>query len=215
MIPEGFWKPFGSELTTMSKEAHKSWERFLNPTILRTNLIAASMYIAAFEFLKESIVERIRNFLVWNLDETGIQADLKYRTDVLSKNRSPVYASLEWLKEIGAVEDHDIALFDQAKECRNSIAHEMNRMLSDGLPPDWQDRFNDMVYLLDKIEKWWIVNVEIPANPVFDGKVIDESEIIPGPVAGLGMMLDIALGPEELSRFYFDEFKNNLQTPEQ
>jgi hypothetical protein len=191
----------------MSKEIHESWERFLDPTILRTNLIVAAMYIAAFEILKESIIERIRDFFFQGLDETGLQTDPKYQTDVLSRNRSPIYASLKWLKEMGAVEDYDIALFDQAKQCRNTIAHEMNRILSDGLPSDWPDRFKDMVSLLEKIEKWWIVNVEIPTNPDFDGKVIDESEIIPGRIAGFRMMLDIALAPEEQSRFYFDEFK--------
>jgi hypothetical protein len=55
-------------------------------------------------------------------------------------------------------------------------------MLMEGLPTDFAERFGDMTTLLDKIERWWIVNVEIPTNPDFDGKheEIDESGIIPG-----------------------------------
>lgn len=49
----------------------------------------------------------------------------------------------------------------KAKECRNLLAHEITKMLMEGLPLGFSERFNDMVYLLDKIEKWWIVNVEI------------------------------------------------------
>lgn len=195
----------------MSKEVQESWERFLNPVALRTNLVVASIYLAAFELLNESIVERIRDFFFRGFDEAGIQTAPEYRTDVLSKNRSPVYASLQWLKELGAIDDGDFTSFDRAKKCRNTIAHEMTRMMSEGLPSDWPDCFEGMVSLLDKVEKWWIIYFEIPTNPDFDGKEIDESEIIPGRIAGLRMMLDIALGSEEESRFYLGEFNKRFR----
>ncbi len=35
-------------------------EEFLNPEIMRERLISASIYIAAFESLKETIIEKIR-----------------------------------------------------------------------------------------------------------------------------------------------------------
>jgi hypothetical protein len=178
-----------------------------------SQLIIASVYIAAFELLSESIVEQIRDFFCLGFDDGGVQTDPKYQTDVLSRNRSPVYASLQWLQELGAIDDGDIALFGQAKKCRNTIAHEMTRLMAEGLPSDWPDRFQDIVSLLDKIEKWWIINVEIPTNPVFDGKDIDQSEIIPGRIAGLRMILDIALGSEKESTFYFDEFNKRIHGP--
>jgi len=190
----------------MSKELQESWERFLNPNVLRTNLITASIYIATFEILKESIIGRIRDFFTTGWDETGIQTDAKYQSEVLSKNRSPVYASFQWLKEQGAIGDNDISLFDQAKKCRNTIVHETVSVLEGGLPSGWPDRLRDMISLLDKIEKWWIINVEIPTDLDFAGKEIDESDVLPGRVAGLRMMLDIALGSEEESRRYFNEF---------
>ena len=45
-------------------------ESFLNPSILRSNLIAVALYIAAFELLHDSIVERLRRFYARPSDTT-------------------------------------------------------------------------------------------------------------------------------------------------
>ncbi|WP_238455870.1 hypothetical protein [Azohydromonas lata] len=46
------------------------------------------------------------------------------------------------------------------------------------------------------------MNIEIPVNPDFDGKKIDEEGIIPGPILMLQMMLEVASGNEELLKQY-------------
>ncbi len=190
----------------MDDKDQTKWERFLNPMVLRENLIVASIYIAAYEVLKNSIIGRIRDFYTTGFDQAGMLVDPKYEKDVLARNRSPVYASLLWLRESGGIEDADIANFDQIRQCRNEIVHEITSLLWQGLKADWATRFTDMVNLLSKIERWWIVNVEIPINSDFGGEEIDEDAIIPGPIMGLRLLIDIALGAEEESRRYFDEF---------
>ncbi|GAI47696.1 unnamed protein product, partial [marine sediment metagenome] len=59
---------------------------------------------------------------------------------------------------------------------------------------------------LHKIEKWWILNVEIPTNPDLDGMEIDKEGIVPGQIMTLRLLLDIALGTEKESKFYYNEF---------
>lgn len=54
----------------MDEQIRKSWENFLNPEVLRPNLIMASLYIAAFEMLKDTIVERIRDFYITGFDKS-------------------------------------------------------------------------------------------------------------------------------------------------
>ncbi len=46
----------------MNEEVEISWERFLNPAELRSNLLIASIYISGFEILKDSIADRIKSF---------------------------------------------------------------------------------------------------------------------------------------------------------
>ena len=187
------------------KKAQESWERFLNPELLRPNLMVLSIYIATFEILKDSIIGRIRDFYWVGFDEKNETIDPRYQSEVLAKNKSAVYASLQWLKESGAINDDDIATFDRVKQYRNDIAHKMFHMLSEGLPFGFEEQFGAMVALLNKIETWWIINVNLQTNPDFDGKEIDEKEVIPGRIAGLQMLLDIALGSDEKSKYYFNE----------
>jgi len=190
----------------MDDKIRESWERFLNPESLRGNLILASLYIATFEILKNSIIGRIKDFYSAGFDENGKIIDHRYESEVLTKNRSLVYASLMWLKDSNVINDEDIALFNRVKEFRNAVAHEIARMLSEGLPSEFPERFSEMGHLLNKIEIWWIINVEITTDPNLFDQGIEESEIIPGPIASLKMMINIALGSEDEAKAYYDEF---------
>jgi hypothetical protein len=194
----------------MDPKIQQAWENFLNPEVMRSRLLAASVYIAAFEALKDSIVGRIRDFFLTGFDESGDRVDPEYQSDVLARNRSPVYASLDWLKERNAIDDADVRAFDRVKVCRNTLAHQLFSALgSKGLPPDFEQCFLDMVALLRKIEVWWITNVEIPTSPDYDGSDIDEGGIVPGPIISIQLLDDIALGDEKRSRFYYDEFRRH------
>jgi len=191
----------------MDPNVKKLWEDFLNPEITRTRLIAASIYIAVFESLKDAIVDRIRQFFWTGFDEAGDKIDPNYESEVLNRNRSPVYASLDWLREMNAIDEDDVESFNRVKSGRNILAHDLLSTLgSDGLPADFDQCFTEMVSLLKKIEVWWITEVEIPTNPDFDGRDVDEEGIASGRMMIIQLLLDIALGDEEKSRFYYDKF---------
>jgi hypothetical protein len=196
----------------MDEKVRGSWQGLLNPDVLRPSLIAVSLYIAAFEILKNTIIDEIKGFYTFGFDENGWRTDAKYQSEVLTRNRSPVYASLDWLKESKAIGDDDLAAFELVKEFRNRLAHELTTMLGKGLPPEFAERFTEMVSLVDKISRWWIVNVEIPTNPDLDGEEIDEQGIISGPIMGLRLMLDVALGSDKESRYYLEEFNKRTKT---
>jgi len=192
----------------MSDDRQILWERFLNPEILRTNLIVASLYISAFEMLNKSIVERIKDFFTtgYYIDRPNI-VDEKYHTKVLNRNSSVLYASLSWLRDMQVIDDHDLEKFEEVKVFRNELAHELCNFLSKGTSFNHLNLFNVMLELLEKIEKWWILNVEIATDPDLSAKEIDENGIIPGSIMSMRLLTDIALGTEEESKFYFDEFK--------
>ena len=191
-----------------------AWERFLNPDVLRPNLVIASLYIAAFEVLKSSVVDRVKTFFSSPHGPGGFTPDPEYQTEVMSRNKSPQYASVDWLRENAAIDDNDIAAYERVKQCRNELAHQIPSLLMNGFRADMPERFAEMIALVDKIERWWILNVEIPINPDFDGVEIDEAGIASGPVMALRLLTDIALGPDDKARFYFDKFvKQNRPAP--
>jgi hypothetical protein len=191
----------------------QSWEEFLTPEILRNKLISASLYLAAFEMLKDSVVGRLRSFYTFGYDKNGDRIDPQYEQRVLNRNRSTLYASLSWLAESGAIDQDDLGTFENLKECRNQIAHDMPQLVLAGSGFEYPALFPDLIALLQKIETWWILNVEIPTNEDFDGEEIDEAGIIPGPVMTVKMMLDIALGSEAEANAYLKALRERRQGP--
>ena len=65
--------------------------------------------------LKESIVGRLRSFYVTGFNPEGDIVDEKYETQVLSRNKSPTYASLDWLLENEVIDTADIEAFERIK----------------------------------------------------------------------------------------------------
>jgi hypothetical protein len=193
----------------MDEKVRASWERALHPEMLKSNIITASIFSMAFEMLKSSIIEKIEGFFINGFDENGMIVSPEYKEKVLSLNRSPLYASLKWLQDMNAIDDKDLETFEHIKRCRNTLMHEMLTFASSGVDFDVAEAFNEMVGLLRKIEIWWFENLEMAIDPEAYPEDLDLGQVIPGPVWSLQMLIDVALGPEEEARKYYDYFVAN------
>jgi hypothetical protein len=193
----------------MDEKVKASWERTLHPETLKTNIITASIFSMAFEMLKSSIIEKIEGFFTNGFDENRMIVSPEYKEKVLSLNRSPLYASLKWLQDMNAIDDKDLERFEHIKKCRNTLAHEMLTFASSGVDFDVAEAFEEMVGLLRKIEIWWFENLEMAIDPDAYSEDLDIEQVIPGPVWSLQMLIDVALGPEEEARKYYDHFVAN------
>lgn len=174
------------------------WERFLDPEVVKPSLFMATMYITTFEILKNSIVDRIRDFYLIGWSKEGNTVSPKYADEVLSRNKSPVYASLNWLREQQAIDESDLATYEQLKKTRNLLAHRLFEVVTGQAESPHQEQFTVLVELLRKIEVWWVVNVEISINPDYADEEIDEAGIVPGSILSLQMPLQVASGSTEL-----------------
>jgi hypothetical protein len=182
---------------------NEQWEKFLLPEVTRDRLIASSMFITTFELLKESIVGRLRDYYLIGFDKSGDTFSSDYQNKVLDRNKSPLYASIDWLVEMDALDKADEEKFDALKAIRNKLAHELPSIVLGEAELDLVNHFQEAFTLLRKIEIWWVVNVEIPTNPDYDGHEVDEKDIEPGPVLMLKLMLDVVNGNTE----YLDKFR--------
>ncbi|MEZ4673909.1 MAG: hypothetical protein R2932_06650 [Caldilineaceae bacterium] len=187
----------------------------MNPESLKNNIIVAAVYISAFEMLKDSIINRLVSMYVnsYDVDNGKIVESIdtvKYENEILSlnKRKSPVYASLEWLKQNNAITEDDVKKFDTMRECRNALAHELHKHILEGLNYDVPSLLAEIVALLDKIETWWIRHFDLAvwadANP--HGDDIIDDEIVPGPIR-LKMLIEISLAPENEAQRYYDMLK--------
>jgi hypothetical protein len=174
------------------------WERFLDPEVVQPSLFLATMFITTFEILKDSIIDRIRYFYIPGFAETNPIFESEYQSKVLSRSKSRLYASLDWLLEHEAVDETDLYTFENLKKIRNLLAHQLFNVVTGQTESDHVSQFPVLVALLRKVEVWWVVNVEIPTNPDYDGKEIDEAGIVPGAVLSLQMLIEVASGNTQL-----------------
>ncbi len=70
-------------------------------------------------------------------------------------------------------------------------------MFSSAMPPGFIEHFPTLLSLTQKIEKWWIVNVEPPTNPDNDGEEIDEDGKVSGPSWIMQLLTQVALSDDE------------------
>lgn len=184
----------------------EQWKSLLTPTILRTRLITCSIYLTAFHLLKSSIIDRIKGFFMDGFKDGQVLVSPDYLAEVLARNRSPVHASLDWLKENGAISENDIALFGRLALHRNRISHALHsNLLNEDLMNEFPALFDELRTLLRKIEVWWIVNVDMTLTDDIPGDVV-EADVLPGPVMMLDLMIGVALGTEEESGSYLKEY---------
>lgn len=156
------------------------------------------MFITTFEILKNSIVDRIRDFYLIGWSEECNTVSPDYAAKVLSRNKSAVYASLSWLMENQAINESDLVTFEQLKKTRNLLAHRLFDVVTGQAKSPHEAQFAVLVELLRKIEVWWVVNLEIPINPDYADEEIDEAGIVPGAILSLQMLLQVASGNTEL-----------------
>jgi hypothetical protein len=196
----------------MKDEIKKSYEDMLDPKVLRPRIIECSLFIAIFESTKDNIISRLRYFYANDFDDNGANISLGYQTSVLSRSKSPIHASLDWLKENKAIEQSDIDTFGRIKSLRNDLAHGLLRILSaSAQPQNLKERFAELIDLSHKIEHWWIKNVEIPTNPDFDGEEVKDEDITTGTTLLVRLLMDIALGDEVSSNFYIEQWRKEIK----
>ena len=132
----------------------------------------------------------------WTID--GPEPSAKYATEVLALDpkgkNDALRGSIAWLRKMDAISVDDEVSIRSVSNARNELAHEMTGMLGGSKPPEFIDHFAMLMTLVQKIERWWIINVELATNPDFDGQEIDEDGIISGSSLVMQMLSQVALG---------------------
>lgn len=164
----------------------KDWHKFLNTDEIKNNLVRASLYLFSYELLKNTIVDKIKDFYITGFDENGFIYSKDYNEKVANRKidgkQNIFLSSLYWLEENGAITKDDILQISAIREMRNTVAHQLDKILADSDFNLDSDKEKKMFDYIEKIERWWIREVEIPTNPNFDGKEIPDEEILPGKV---------------------------------
>jgi hypothetical protein len=158
-------------------DADESWEKFLNPKTLKQNLIAASVFLAAYEMMKEALIGHLRSFFFneWT-PENGWKISDKYRDRVLSLDRKEMAACAKWFRDSGALDDEDLLVLKELANHRNIIAHELPAILGTVEKDVSLLHLRGIYALTTKIDRWWLREVEATTNPDFDDQDSGEAQ---------------------------------------
>lgn len=200
---------------SMSEDRKKAsedvWEKFLNPQKLKRNLISASVFLAAYELLKQSLIEQLRGFYSTELDASGgWRISEEYRTEVLALDKREMVACSKWFLKVGALGADDLVVLKELAEHRNFIAHELPEII--GASNEVSLLHMRCIYAVtSKIDNWWIREIEIPVNPNFDGREFTEEELsgcFSMRVMIMSLLIEIAEGGDSALASVYDLWKN-------
>jgi hypothetical protein len=190
----------------MNKSTLPSWDKFLNPETLRTNLLAASIFITSYEILKNSIVDQIKSFYTSGFDENGWIISESYKSKVLALDgKMRVFqASIAWLKANNVIDSKNEQVIAQLTQHRNDVAHDLPKFLSEADRNVELERLTGLIELVTKIDRWWIVNVELTLQDEIDPTKLKAEEIMSGNMIFLHLLLTTASGAD--SNTLYQEF---------
>lgn len=197
---------------TISEEAKSIWSDFLNPNVMRRRFATAGLFIAAHEMLESAIKDPLLEFYSnsWTATE-GWKIGPKYRSEVLALDPKGKFDALRgstaWLLQSGAIDDSDVQIMREIKDTRNIFAHELSAVLSGQRSLDFDVLFPKLVSIIIKIERWWIVNVDLEIDQDLAAQVTDPDEIMPGTWAMLHVMELVALGEEDKAWEFYNAFQ--------
>lgn len=190
----------------------EKWLRFLDPENLKDNLLFSSLYVAYFESFKEYVVETVKFFFNTGFSEDEYIFSDDYKTKVLSKDKSPIKATLIWLKELEAIDQSDILLYDELRQYRNKLSHELLTLLFEGLHDDLPKNLTKLINVRVKIEKWWILNIEIPTSGDYEAhETPTEEDIMTGSQLVNKLIFDMLSGDEKKANYYREEFAKKFE----
>lgn len=169
-----------------------NWDKFLDSEHLKSNLIAASLFITAYEMFRSSIIDPIHSFYTFG----NQKPEDKYKEEVLSRSKHTMEASVLWLKEMQAIDDDDVNIVKSIRTHRNKLAHELPKFIMyDNVNVD-VNLFELMYQLLSKIDTWWILNFEIPT--VYPEISLEtDTQVQSGPMICLQMIIKLATSPNK------------------
>jgi len=162
----------------------KDWNKFLDSDGVKRSIVKSAFYLLSYEMLKNSVVDKIKDFYIVGFENQEFIYSDEYNNKVASRKiegkQNVFLSSLYWLEENGAITKDDISEIKDIRDFRNTVAHEIDKILVDSDYSIDEKKEIRIFELIKQIEVWWIKEVEIPTNPDFDGQEINGEEILSG-----------------------------------
>lgn len=181
------------------EESSQQWKNILDRDILKDSINMVALFITVYELLEDTIISKPKDF--YTICEFDDKARKKYADHVLSlydksacpgisTNNKELISSLVWFKNNCAIDADDIKVFVDSRALRNKVTHEMLYAIAEG-GKQLTEQFALMYALFCKIERWWIMEIEMPISGAYEPGEIDQEDVMSGHMLVLETILDI------------------------
>lgn len=174
----------------------KEFNKLFNSDRIISNLTLAALYLSIFETMKLAIISNIESFFStpheiydFTINKRFAKKSKEYRDRIKiyflkdAKGRvieDEYIACSQWLIDNGVIVQSEMQTLKDIRAHRNSIAHELPSILIDPKMEVDILLLEQAKQFIDVIDRWWLINVDIPCDPIYDSKQIEESEVFSG-----------------------------------
>lgn len=188
-----------------------NWNNILNEDVLKFNINFAALFVLNFECLKDYIITQPRTFYSDVLIKDGelcCEETEEYKKEVRSLEKNIENASLRWFMNTDAITEEDYNLYQKLRERRNYITHELLKNLNNGFNETDAKLYVKLLELYQKIDKWWINEIEIPISGEVLPDEYDSEQVLGGQAMILSIINDIIFdNNKERYKNLLDELK--------
>lgn len=173
-------------------------KNILDENILKYNVSFAAIFVLNYECLKDYIINQVRDFYSdngkWDSDNYISEETAKYKKEVRALDKNIENASLKWFLQLDVITVDDFEKYQVIRKRRNDITHKLLKNLNDGFTENDNKLFGDMLEIYNKIDKWWINEIEIPITGNDIPEDYDRNEVCGAQAMILSIINFIVLG---------------------
>lgn len=176
------------------------WKNILDEDILKININFAAVFVMNYECLKEFVIEQVRSLYSEHFymdgDSIVCEESDTYKKQVRNLDKNLENASLKWFMDAEAITQEDYDIYQNIRKRRNDITHELLKNLNVGFGEEDAQLFADMLRIYNKLDKWWINEIEIPTSADDIPEDYDRDGVCGGQALMLSIINEIVFGNE-------------------
>ena len=191
-----------------------NWKNILDENILKTNINFAAVFVMNYECLKEFVIEQVRDFYLEHFymdgDRIVCEESNAYKEKVRTLDKNLENASLKWFMGAEVITQDDYDRYQIIRKKRNDITHKLLKNLNEGFGEEDVQLFGDMMRIYNKLDKWWINEIEIPTSADDIPEDYDRNGVCGGQALILSIINEIIFGNEgDKYKELLNEFMKN------
>ena len=182
----------------------QKFENICDKNALETYLSYMALFIGLYEQMIDMVEERVEWFLCneFHFENGKFKCihSKEYNEMIKSRrvdeqgNKNALKATMLWFQSVGAITEADYKDFLRFKKIRDSYVHQMSKHIWEGLNESEAPTIFELLSLYNKIDIWWINEVEIPIDGRFVNADYDHDGVQSFPLITFKMILDTMYG---------------------